>query len=217
MNQKRYKCYSAGPDLFPRRLPDGRFEEWSESEARARQQNLAISSIPEFEAITPANTDLASYNESAQARICLLKDVLLASQCDIIFANLTPFGGREPDSGTIVEATTCALNGKLLVLWADPLMTYEERYADADVRPYSPLDDHNNLMIEQLFYKSWEEYFGCRHTTFDSLEAAAQETIQQIRCCGGLHRPKVTLMDRLNQIGYHGNLPAAIEQLLQET
>ena len=216
MNQNAiYRCYSAGPDLFPRKLPDGSFEEWKDSEARARQQNQIISSVPEFEAITPANTDLARYDDDLQARICMLKDVLLASQCDIVFANVTPFGGREPDSGTVVEAVTCALAGKLLVLWANPLTTYEERYTDADVRPYSDLDDHNNLMLEQLFYKSWEDYFGCCHPTFSSLEAAVQETIKQIREHGGLHRQEITLLDQVNQVGYHGDLPAAIDQLLK--
>lgn len=188
-------CYSAGPGLFPRTLSNGDRETWAKSEARVRALNSTIAKNPGFNVITPTNTDLATWPEDQQARVCLRKDLYLASHCDITFADVTPFGGREPDSGTVVEAVTCALSGRLLVLWADPLTTFAEKYADADVHPDSSLDKHYNLMLEQLFYWSWETQFGTSHPVFGSLEEAVIETGAQIRR-HGLRR--ISLLDKVN-------------------
>lgn len=210
--EKIYNCYSAGPGLFPRDLPkEKRRETWDESEARVRALNSAIAKIPEFTVITPTNTDLAAWPEEKQARVCLRKDLYLASHCDITFADVTPFGGREPDAGTLVEAVTCALSGGLLVLWADPLTTFAEKYADADVHPDSFLDKHYNLMIEQLFYWNWEVHFGESHPVFGSLEEAAIETGARVRR-HGLER--IPLLDRINDESDSAEMIAMVKALL---
>lgn len=210
--EKIYNCYSAGPGLFPRDLPEeSRRETWDESEARVRALNSTIAKIPEFTVITPTNTDLATWPEEKQARVCLRKDLYLASHCDITFADMTPFGGREPDAGTLVEAVTCALAGGLLVLWADPLTTFAEKYADADVHPDSFLDKHYNLMIEQLFYWNWEVHFGESHPVFGSLEEAAIETGARVRRHGLKHIP---LLDRVNDESDSAEMIAMVKALL---
>lgn len=206
-----YNCYSAGPGLFPRTLTDGHRETWDESEARVRALNATIAKIPEFKVITPTNTDLVAYPEEVQARVCLRKDLYLASHCDITFADVTPFGGREPDAGTLVEAVTCALSGALLVLWADPLTTFKDKYADADVHPDSFLDKHYNLMLEQLFYWSWETQFGERHDVFASLEEAARETAHRVRE-HGLRR--IPLLDKVNDENDAPDMVKAVKALL---
>lgn len=210
---RKFKCYSAGPDLFPRTLPDGHRETWAESERRAHTLNQIISSVPEFEVITPTNTDLNDWPENQRARVCLYKDLLLAAHSDIIFANVTPFGGREPDAGTVVEAVTGALFGGLLVLWADPLTTFAEKYADADVHPDSELDLHYNLMLEQLYYWSWEEQCYTPQPVFGSLEVAVQETARQIRD-HGLFRGR--LINKINSVAKLRNRRDAIRLLLGE-
>ncbi len=210
--EKLYNCYSAGPGLFPRDLPEeGRRETWSESEARVRALNETIAKIPEFKVITPTNTDLAAWPEEQQARVCLRKDLYLASHCDITFADVTPFGGREPDAGTLVEAVTCALSGGLLALWANPLTTFEEKYADADVHPDSFLDKHYNLMIEQLFYWCWEVHFGESHPVFGSLKEATEETARLIRK-HGLQR--IPLLDKVNDENDAADMIAMVKALL---
>lgn len=210
---KIYNCYSAGPGLFPRDLPEeGRRETWDESEARVRALNATISKIPEFSVITPTNTDLATWPEERQARVCLRKDLYLASHCDITFADVTPFGGREPDAGTLVEAVTCALSGGLLVLWADPLTTFAEKYADADVHPDSFMDTHYNLMIEQLFYWSWETQFGASHPVFGSLEEATIETARLVREHG---LKRIPLLDKVNDDHDAADMVKAVKTLLR--
>lgn len=207
-----FKCYSAGPDLFPRDLPNGNCETWDEAYQRACKSNRTISDIPEFEVITPTDADLDAWPKPARPRACLIKDLLCASQSDIVFANVTPFGGREPDSGTVVEATTCALSGGLLVLWADPLTTFAERYADADVHPESDLDEHYNLMLEQIYRWNWELHFDTSLPVFDSLSAAVQTTAEYIRA-HGLHRKN--LLSKLDQATANSeNMPTAIKEIL---
>ena len=208
---KNYNCYSAGPGLFPRTLSNGHRETWDESEARVRALNAVIADVPEFKVITPTNTDLVAWPEEKQARVCLRKDLYLAAHCDITFADVTPFGGREPDAGTLVEAVTCALSGGLLVLWADPLTTFEEKYADADVHPDSFLDKHYNLMLEQLFYWSWETQFGAAHPVFGSLKEATEETARLIRT----HDLKrIPLLDKVNDDTDAPDMVAMVKALL---
>lgn len=57
--KEKYQCYSAGPGLFPRDLPDGRRETWEEAQIRVRKLNEAISAHVFFEVITPSNEGLA--------------------------------------------------------------------------------------------------------------------------------------------------------------
>ncbi len=203
-------CYSAGPGLFPRDLPDGRRETWEEAQARVRELNSIITQQPMFLAITPTNAGLERYEESFQARACLYKDLLCAVQSDITFADVTPFGGREPDAGTVVEATACALSGGLLVLWADPLTTFAEKYADADVHPDSSLDEHYNLMLEQLYRWSWQAHFGFSRPVFQSLAAAVAETATHVHTYG-LQRTR--LLGLLDQVAPMTSEALAIEAL----
>lgn len=209
---KIYYCYSAGPGLFPRDLPNGNRETWEEAQARVKGLNAKIATIPEFQVITPSNDILEQWDEALQPRACLYKDLLHAAKSDIVFADVTPFGGREPDSGTIVEATTCALSGALLVLWMNPLTTLAERYADADVHPESDskLNVHHNLMIEQLYHWSWETHFGCVYPVFGSLDAAVDATAKMIAKHGLKRRP---LLDELLRYDPH-NLQQSVNSLL---
>ena len=179
--QKKYQCYSAGPGLFPRDLPNGGREDWDEAQKRVRKLNETISNNPLFDVITPSNESLVYWLERERARVCMLTDMLYATRSDIVFADLTPFGGREPDSGTVVEAVACALSGGLLVLWSDPLTTFAKKYHDADVHPDTELDEYYNLMIEQLYQYSWEAHFGFSRPVFEGLESAVKETAAQLK------------------------------------
>ncbi len=208
---KNYLCYSAGPRLFPRDLPDGRRESWEEAQARVRAQDTVIAKVPFFDVITPTNASLEPFEVADRPKVCMQKDLLFATKSDIVFADMTPFGGREPDSGTVVEATACALAGGLLVLWADPLTTFAEKYADADVHPDSELDLHYNLMIEQLYYWSWQRHFGMTLPVFDGLTKAVDVT-QHACAIHGLTR--ISLLDKILETGERFNLDASATTIL---
>lgn len=211
-----YNCYSAGPGLFPRKLENGQFETWDEAQARVRRLNAAIDAVDIFEVITPSSS-IESYKPTFETweelRPCMmLQDLLFSAQSDIVFADVTPFGGREPDSGTVVEAVTCALSGGLLVLWSDPLTTFAERYADADVNPSSEFDVNYNVMLEQLYMLSWKLHFGVSYPVFDGLSAAVEETARQVRM-HGLERKEI-LKDL--QDAEHGDVVKAVMALMRK-
>lgn len=174
------KCYNAGPGLFPRTLANGKIETWEEAQVRVGKLAKIISRVPNFKVTTPSNASLEAYDADKRPRICMLTDLFYATRSDIVFADVTPFGGREPDSGTVVEAVACALSGGLLVLWSDPLTTFAEKYADANVHPDSELDEHYNLMLEQLYYWSWEAHFGFSEPVFDGLPKAVARTAEMV-------------------------------------
>lgn len=213
------KCYSAGPGLFPRTLSDGRCETWEEAQQRVRDLNSVIDEVPFFESITPSNNNLVDMDVKVRAPFCMLEDLLYATRSDIVFADITPFGGREPDCGTVVEATSCVLAGGLLVLWMDPLTTFGERYADADVHPNDPalgLNVHCNLMLEQLFKWSWKVHFGYSVPVFGSLREAVTKTAAEIGPTetdenGRLWR--MSLLDELDDVGEY-DVMKAIQMLL---
>lgn len=205
-------CYSAGPGLFPRDLPDGKRETWDEAQVRVRKLNEKIAVIPQFEVITPSNAGSVDWEEAVRSRVCMLTDLMYATRSDVVFADVTPFGGREPDSGTVVEAVACALSGGLLVLWADPLTTFAEKYADAEVHPDSELDEHYNLMLEQLYRWSWESHFGSSYPVFGSLDAAVRATAKQIEKHG---IKRVSLLDKLSQVE-SSEIAGAVKVLLRD-
>lgn len=210
----KIKCYSAGPGLFPRDLPNGERETWDQAQARVRKQNEIISSNPLFEVITPSS-DIAAYGADTsweKRRVCmLLQDLLYSQRSDVVFADVTSFGGREPDAGTVVEAVTCALSGGILVLWAHPLTTFAEKYADADVHPDSEFDVHYNLMLEQLYRLSWQLHFGVALPVFDGLVAAVAETAKQIQTHGVR---TVSIADKLDHVVDNPDIVAAVKELM---
>lgn len=212
--EKKVTCYSAGPDLFPRDLPNGERETWDEAQIRVRKQNEIISNNPLFEVITPSS-DIGAYGANTsweKRRVCmLLQDLLYSKRSDVVFANVTPFGGREPDSGTLVEAVNCALSGGILVLWASPLTTFAEKYADADVHPDSEFDEHYNLMLEQLYRLSWQLHFGVALPVFDGLEAAVAETAKQIEQHGV---QRISIADELDYADDQSDIVAAVKDLM---
>lgn len=209
---KPYQCYSAGPGLFPRDLPNGQRETLAEAQTRVRKLNETISAHPYFDVITPPNINLAEWESFVRSRVCMFACLLNATRCDIIFADVTPFGGREPDSGTVAEAVAGALSGGLLVLWADPLTTFAEKYQDAPVHPDSELDLHYNLMLEQLFYASWESHFGFSVPVFPNLSSAVNYTAAQIDL-HGLNR--ASLLSALEQTG-DLCIPEAVRHLVYD-
>lgn len=213
---EKFTCYSAGPGLFPRDKSDGGRETWDEAQARVKKLNEVISRNPHFEVITPSS-DVSAYGAPEtpwpKLRTCmLLQDLLFAQRADIVFADVTPFGGREPDAGTIVEAVTCALAGGVLVLWADPLTTFAEKYADANVHPDSEFDVHYNLMLEQLYRLSWQLHFGVAMPVFDGLETAVAETSRQVELHGV---QSVSILDELSYADDKPEVTEAVKELME--
>ena len=103
------KLYLAGPDLF---RPDA--AAWAGS---VRELCRAAG----HEALIPFDDARASAAEIYRAN---LQGIVAA---DAVLANLNPFRGDEPDSGTCVEVGYALALGKLVIGYADDLRPLRER------------------------------------------------------------------------------------------
>jgi nucleoside 2-deoxyribosyltransferase len=103
------KLYLAGPDVF---RPDVR--QWAEG-VRAlcrRQGHQALIPLDGME-----TTAAGIYNNNLK----------LIGEADAVLANLNPFRGSEPDSGTCVEIGYALALGKPVIGYADDLRPMRER------------------------------------------------------------------------------------------
>jgi nucleoside 2-deoxyribosyltransferase len=115
------KLYLAGPDVF---RPDA--TAWAD---RVRELCCAAG----HEALIPLDDDIP---ETAGA--IYRSNLQRIAAADAVLANLNPFRGDEPDSGTCVEIGYALALGKLVIGYADDLRPLRERLRasgpDADGR-----------------------------------------------------------------------------------
>ncbi len=121
------KIYLAGPDVF---RPDALA--WAE---RARAQLAAAG----HQALVPLD------NEETTAAGIFRANVELIAQADVLLANLNPFRGCEPDSGTCFEVGYALALGKRVVGYLadgrpqrDKLAAHYGGLASRDGRPVDP-------------------------------------------------------------------------------
>jgi nucleoside 2-deoxyribosyltransferase len=129
------KIYFAGPDVF---RPDA--AAWADSVRELCLQHG-------FEALTPLD-----HLETTPAAICN-GNLELIRKAQIVVANLNPFRGAEPDSGTAFELGYALALGKKLVGYIDSLETVLERVKRLDrhksTQTGAPCDDQG-LVIENF-------------------------------------------------------------------
>ena len=114
------KIYLAGPDVF----------EKDAIEQGARLKNLCkehgfIGLFPLDNEISDAGSLLETATRIREANLELIKDA------DIILANLTPFRGLEPDSGTIYEIGYASALNKQILAYTQDLRPMIERVREA--------------------------------------------------------------------------------------
>lgn len=104
------KLYLAGPDVF---RPDA--TDWV---GRVREQCRAAG----HEAMIPFDDDIP-----ATAAAIYRSNLECIAAADAVLANLNPFRGDEPDSGTCVEIGYALALGKTVIGYADDLRPLRER------------------------------------------------------------------------------------------
>lgn len=103
------KLYLAGPDVF---RPDA--AAWAAGVvARCRERG--------HRALVPLD------GAGATAGDIYRNNLRLIAEADVVLANLNPFRGDEPDSGTCVEIGYALALGKLVIGYADDLRPLRER------------------------------------------------------------------------------------------
>lgn len=116
------KVYIAGPDIFSLK--------WPEISSAIVQASEDLGMTPLFPFTPGATMDVLGFagisavgtrEDAAEAREHCLSQL---RSCDAVIANITPFRGDEPDSGTVAEIITAHEWGKPVVAYThDPRMT----------------------------------------------------------------------------------------------
>lgn len=106
------KLYLAGPDVF---RPDAL--SWAEN---ARQSVAALG----HRALIPLD------NEATTAAGIFEANLALISEADVVVANLNPFRGAEPDSGTAFEIGCAIALGKRAIAYLDDTRPQVDKLAD---------------------------------------------------------------------------------------
>jgi nucleoside 2-deoxyribosyltransferase len=116
----RPKVYLAGPDVF--------FPDCAEIYGALKAHCLALG----MEGLAPTDTELSPAirsNPGDLAQAIFEGNVALIRQADAVIANLVPFRGQEPDSGTVFEVGFAVALGKPVAGYGVPPGTYAERVA----------------------------------------------------------------------------------------
>ena len=110
------KIYLAGPDVF-------------EPDAIAQGERLkALCTKYGFEGLFPLdNTIICDGTPYEVAKAIREANIRLIEACDIVLANLDPFRGLEPDSGTVYEVGYATALGKEVYGYAKDRSTLLER------------------------------------------------------------------------------------------
>ena len=110
------RAYLAGPDVF---IPDAVAHAGRKIEI-CRRHGLA--------GLAPLNEDVALPDTGARAWQTIFdKDIEMMERCDLIIANLTPFGGASADAGTLIEVGWFLGRGKPIFGYSNTARSFEER------------------------------------------------------------------------------------------
>jgi nucleoside 2-deoxyribosyltransferase len=118
----RPKVYLAGPDVF--------FPDHVEIYGALKAHCLAFG----MEGLAPTDSALSPAVRSHPgdlAQAIFEGNVTLIRQADAVIANLVPFRGQEPDSGTVFEVGFAVALAKPVVGYGVPPGTYAERVAQS--------------------------------------------------------------------------------------
>jgi nucleoside 2-deoxyribosyltransferase len=134
-------AYLAGPDVF---LPNAVAHAARKVEICRR---FGLHGLP------PLNQDVETAAKALDVWPAIYeKDIAMMERCDIVIANLTPFGGASADAGTLIEVGWFLGKGRPIFGYSNSFESFEERmrrqlgaeYADLGIEGFHLPD---NLMI----------------------------------------------------------------------
>ncbi|MFW7347836.1 MAG: nucleoside 2-deoxyribosyltransferase [Pigmentiphaga sp.] len=128
------RIYLAGPDVF---RPD----------ARAHGQRLkAACARHGHEGLFPLDEPVTHAASPDAARAIYRANLALLERADVVMANLAPFRGQEPDSGTAFEIGYAAARGKPVWAYADDTRPLAQRVATGTDAQGRPVDAGGHLV-----------------------------------------------------------------------
>ncbi|GGX19463.1 nucleoside deoxyribosyltransferase [Pigmentiphaga litoralis] len=133
------KIYLAGPDVF---RPD--------AAAFGRSLQALCSELGLTGCFPLDNEMKAELSGQAAARAIYEANVAMIRDCDAVMANLNPFRGREPDSGTAFEVGYAAALGKEIWVYTSEPRNLVEQWADTDPVLDGPQYDDAGMLVEDF-------------------------------------------------------------------
>jgi nucleoside 2-deoxyribosyltransferase len=131
------KIYLAGPDVF---LPDA-IDEGSKLKGLCTDYG--------FEGYFPLDNVLDGANANELATNIREANIKMIQNCDIVLANLSPFRGPEPDSGTVWEVGYAQGINKLVVAYSTDTRTLKEKTQEM-LKLGNVARDTNDMEIEDF-------------------------------------------------------------------
>jgi len=116
------KIYIAGPDVF----------EVNAIEIGKRNKEICVQFG--FEGFFPLDNEIQGSDKKDIATKIAEANIDLIKKCDIVVANLNPFRGKEPDSGTVWECGFGYALGKRVIYYMDDTKAYIDRFSSNEKR-----------------------------------------------------------------------------------
>lgn len=154
------RIYLAGPDVFlPDAIAHGEY---------LKEQCTRFG----FTGLFPLDNEIAAAEPAAMAEAIRLANIALIRQCDAVIANLSPFRGPEPDSGTVWEVGFAMALGKRVIGYVTDTQPLKQRtqqmlgLGDADRDAQGMLIEdfgltHNLMFAHCVVARSFEGALEC--------------------------------------------------------
>lgn len=131
------RIYLAGPDVF-------------RSDAKAYGEELkAACQRAGFEGLFPLDNEIEKSTNHAMASAIRDANMAMIASCDVVIANLSPFRGPEPDSGTVFEIGYALALKKDVIAYSSDRRSLKER-TQSMLNLGASAVDHDNLSIEDF-------------------------------------------------------------------
>ncbi len=132
------KIYLAGPDVF---------------EKNALEVGASLKSLCRtygFEGLFPLDNVLEAKDPKELAKDIRKANIAMIQQADVVMANLNPFRGLEPDSGTVYEVGFAEALGKPVFGYANDLRSMKDRIIEAQKLTTNDPYCVNGMLIEDF-------------------------------------------------------------------
>lgn len=164
VSKSRKKIYLAGPDVF---------------KADAKTLSLELKSLCEkygFIGMFPLDNEIDDADENIALKIFKANKIMI-DNADIVIANLNPFRGKEPDSGTVWEVGYSVAKGKKVYGYMSDKRAYVDRFDESEkIKRGDMFFDQNGDVIEDFSLET-NLMISC---SVESIESNLEEVLKKI-------------------------------------
>ncbi len=143
------KVYIAGPDIFRVAWPDMARKIVSACESWGFEALLPIPANQSLD--RPGVSGITVPGKTKEANVVFESCLDMIRSCDAVVANITPFRGDEPDSGTVFEiATAYAMEKPVVAYTLDTRLTHERHAHNGSETGHGALTCKSGFLVERF-------------------------------------------------------------------